>query len=230
MNSTKKNGYKSIILETLDDFPSGLTITDLSDKTGAHRNTVSTHLRSLENEGLVSKKEIGSAHLYFSKRREYLSKALVNSFLQALLSGLKDKFPNREIIFKEIGYEILKKFQFPISNAYIEEFKKARKSRDQISQLKLFEKFYNSYDFFQDDINISIQKLSQNKAIIRLSNSEYLKDTDEFIYFFYIACGITEGIYLDNLNKKVLCNVEKIHVSKEKEDSYIDISLKIKQD
>ena len=83
MNSTKKNNYKSKILETLDDFPSGLTITDLSEKTGAHRNTVSTHLRALESEGSVSKKEIGSAHLYISKRREYLNKRLVNSFLQA---------------------------------------------------------------------------------------------------------------------------------------------------
>jgi len=229
MNSTKRNGYKSIILETLDDFPSGLTISDLSDKTGAHRNTVSNHLRSLENKGLVSKKEIGSAHLYFSKRREYLSKALVNSFLHALLAGLKNKFPNKELIFKEIGYEILKKFQFPIGDAYIEEFRKARKTKDQISQLKLFEKFYNSYDFFQDDLNISIQELSQNKAIFRLSNSEYLKDSNEFIYFFYIACGITEGIYLNNLNRQVQCNVEKIHIAKEEDDSFIDISLKIEK-
>ncbi|MFX1464091.1 MAG: helix-turn-helix domain-containing protein, partial [Promethearchaeota archaeon] len=206
MDLAKKNDYKSKILETLDDFPSGLTISDISDKTGAHRNTVSNHLRSLENEGLVLKKEIGSAHLYFSKRREYLNKNLVNSFLQALLFGLKNKFPHKEELFKEIGHEILKKFKFPIGEAYIEEFKKARKTNDPIAQLKLFERFYNSYDFFQDDIYISIQELSQNKAVFRLINSEYLKDKDEFIYFFYIACGITEGIYLENLNKKVLCN------------------------
>ncbi len=227
MNSTKKNDYKSKILETLDDFPSGLTITDLSDKTGAHRNTVSAHLRTLESEGFVTKKEIGSAHLYFSKRRDYLSKKLVNSFLQALLSSLKNKFPNREIVFKEIGHLILKKFQFPIGDVYIEEFKKARKFEDSIAQLKLFEKFYNSYDFFQDDLNISIQELNLNKVIFRLSNSEYLKDNEDFIYFFYIACGITEGIYLANLNKKVVCNVEKIYISKTQDDSYIDISIEI---
>jgi DNA-binding transcriptional ArsR family regulator len=225
MTSTKKNNYKAKILDTLDDFPSGLTITDLSEKTGAHRNTVSTHLRTLENEGSVSKKEIGSAHLYFSKRRDYLSKKLVNTFLQALLSSLKNKFPNKELDFKEIGHEILSKFQFPIGDAYIEEFKKARKIKDLIAYLKLFEKFYNSYDFFQDDLNISIQELSQNKAIFRLSNSEYLKNNDEFIYFFYIACGITEGIYLANLNTEVICDVEKINISKNYEDSSIDISL-----
>ncbi|MFX1380204.1 MAG: helix-turn-helix domain-containing protein [Promethearchaeota archaeon] len=226
MNSIRKNDYKSKILETLDAFPSGLTITDLSEKTGAHRNTVSTHLRSLENEGFVSKKEIGSAHLYFSKRREYLNKELVNSFLKALLFGLKNKFPKNETIFKEIGHEILKKFQFPIGDAYIEEFKKARKTKDQISQLKLFQKFYDSYDFFQDDLNISVQELTQNYALFRLSNSEYLKDSEEFTYFFYIACGITEAIYMLNLNKKVICSVEKIHITKNQNESYIDISLK----
>jgi DNA-binding transcriptional ArsR family regulator len=227
MELTKKNDYKSKILETLDDYPSGLTISDISDKTGAHRNTVSNHLRTLESDGLVSKKEIGSAHLYFSKRREYLSKDIVNSFLQALLFGLKNKFPNRQDVFKEIGHEILKKFQFPIGDAYIEEFKRARKTKDPVAQLKLFEKFYNSYDFFQDDINISLQELSHNRATYRFTNSEFLKENDEFIYFFYIACGITEGIYLTNLNKTVECDIEKVHTSKNEEDSYIDISLKI---
>jgi DNA-binding transcriptional ArsR family regulator len=227
MSSNKRNDYKSKILETLDDFPSGLTISDISEKTGAHRNTVSTHLRSLESKGLVSKKEIGSAHLYFSKKRGYISKGLVNSFLQALLSGLKNQFPNRESNFKEIGHEILKRFQFPIGNAYIEEFIKAKNDKNHISQLKLFEKFYNSYDFFQDDIGISIQELSQNSALFRLSNSEFLKDTEEFIYFFYIACGITEEIYLQNLNLTVKCDVEKINISKKKGESFLDISLKI---
>jgi len=55
----------------------------------------------------------------------------------------------------------------------------------------------------KDDLDISIQELSQTTALFRLSNSEYLKDTKYFKYFFYIACGITEGLNLDNLNKKV---------------------------
>ena len=227
MSSHKKNDYRSQILERLDDAPSGLTIKELSERTGAHRNTVSTHLGALESEGLVSKKEIGTAHLYFSKRRDYLSKSLVNSFLKALLSSIKKKFKEQEIVFKEIGREILKKFEFPIGNAYIDEFKTARKTKEPIAQLKLFEKFYNSYDFFQDDLNISIRYLSQNKAVFRLSNSEYLQGTDEFIYFFYIACGITEEIYRTNLNKKVHCNVEKVHVASQKENAYLDISLEM---
>jgi DNA-binding transcriptional ArsR family regulator len=227
MSIHKKNDYRSQILETLDDAPSGLTIKELSEITGAHRNTVSTHLYTLGNEGLVSKKEIGTAHLYFSKRREYLSKSLVNSFLKALLSSLKEKYAGQEKNFKEIGHLIIKKFQFPIGDAYINEFRKAKKTKESIAQLKLFEKFYNSYDFFQDDLTISIRHLSHNKAIFRLSNSEYLQASEEYTYFFFIACGITEAIYLINLNKKVLCNVEQIQIADQKEEAYIEISLEI---
>jgi DNA-binding transcriptional ArsR family regulator len=225
MKSNKKNDYRSKILEELDDNPSGLTITELSEKTGAHRNTVSTHIRSLESEGLVLKKEIGSAHLYFSKRREYLNKELVNSFLRALLSALKDTYPNDKRQFKEIGWRILDKFQFPIGKPYLEAFKRSREITDPKAQLKLFKTFYNSYDFFQDDLDISIQELNEAKIVYRIKNSDYLGKSDEFIYFFYIACGITEGIYLQNLNKKVACNIENIHITKKKENNFIDISI-----
>jgi DNA-binding transcriptional ArsR family regulator len=228
MKSMKKNDYKLKILEQLDDFPSGLTITELSEKTGAHRNTVSTHLRALVNEGVITKKEIGSAHLYFSKKREYINKELVNSFLQALLYGLKEKYPHNEQIFKQIGWKILERFQFPIGEPYVKEFKKAREIVDDKAQLKLFSKFYNSYDFFQDDLDISLQDLHQNKAIFRLRNSDYLQNSNDYIYFFYIACGITEGIYLQNLNRKVECNVNKIHISSKRKESFVDILLEMK--
>ena len=86
--------------------------------------------------------------------------------------------------------------------------------------------FYNYFDFFQDEIDISIVELQVNRIVYRLSNSEFL--TDSFIYFIYVACGITEGIYRLNVNIKVECNVEKIKISANKEESYIDISLEIK--
>ena len=95
-----------------------------------------------------------------------------------------------------------------------------------ILELKLFKEFYNSYDFFQEDLDISLVELHQNKIICRLKNSEFLNN--DFLYFFYIACGIIEGIYLQNLNRKVICNVEKIHISSKSDESFIDISLEIK--
>ena len=226
MGSKNKNNYEVKILDTLANSPSGLTITELSKESGIHRNTVSKYLRGLEKEGLVTKKEIGAARIYFSKQRKFLKKNLVNSFMKALLYGLKDKFPENEQIFKEIGFKILDYFRFPIGNAYIKEFKKVKDSSDSIMELKLFEEFYNSYDFFQDDLDISLVELHQKKVVYRLKNSEFLHK--DFIYFFYIACGITEGIYIQNLNREVTCNVESLNIAKDSKDSYIDISLEIK--
>jgi DNA-binding transcriptional regulator YhcF (GntR family) len=225
MSPKKTNNYEVKILEALANSPSGSTITELSNETGIHRNTVSKYLTGLEGEGSVKKKEIGAARLYFSKKRKFLKKKLVNSFLQALLNGLKEFFPNKEEVFKKIGIKILEHFQFPIGLAYTKEFEKVRDSDDYVVILKLFKEFYNSYDFFQEDLDIQIVELHQNKVIYRLQNSEYLNQN--YIYFFYIACGITEGIYLQNLNLEVNCNVKNINLAKNSAESYIDISLEI---
>jgi len=223
----EKNDYKSKILNTLSDSASGLTITEISSKARIHRNTVSKYLGILEAEELVKKKDIGAARLYFSKKRKYLRKKLVNTFIQALLYALKSKFPDKEKIFKEIGLKLLEHFQFSLGDAYRKEIEKLRVITDTKAYLKLFKEFYNSFDFFQDDIDISIVELHQNKVIYRIKNSEYLDNSDAFIYFFYVMCGITEGIYLRNLNIKIVCNVEKFHVSSNKEENFIDISLEI---
>lgn len=227
MNSNNKINYKSKLLDQLSEFPSGLTITELSNQTKIHRNTVSKYLSILEAEGLVKKKNISAARLYFSEKRRFLRKDLVNSFLQALLIALKNKFSDQEQIFKEVGNEITKFFEFPLGKEYFEEFEKVKDISNTKIHLKLFQKFYNSFDFFQDDLDISIIDLHEDKAIYRLKKSEFLESSDDFIYYFYIVCGITEGVYLQKLNKKVICNVEKINISSNKEESYIDISLEI---
>ena len=223
----EKNDYKSKILNTLSDSASGLTITEISSKARIHRNTVSKYLGILEAEELVKKKDIGAARLYYSKKRKFIRKKLVNQFIQALLYALKSKLPNKEELCKEVGLKILDHFEFSLGDAYRKEIEKLRKNSDTKAYLKLFREFYNSFDFFQDDIDISILELYQNKVLYRIKNSEYLDNTDDFIYFFYVVCGITEGIYLRNLDMKVICNVEDIHISSNKEESHIDISLEI---
>lgn len=229
MESNKKGNYKSEILKKLDDSPFGLTIKEISEKTGFHRNTVSKYVNILEAEDLVNKKEISAARVFFSKKRPYLQRSLVNSFIKALIYALKNKFPDKEQIFKEVGWRILEEFQFPIGDAYFKEFEKYRRISDSQSQLKLFKEFYNAFDFFQEDLDISVIELQKKKIVYRIRNSEYLGTSDKFVYFYYIACGITEGIYLQNLNRKIICNVENINISNNKEESFIDISLEIKE-
>ncbi|MFO7797855.1 MAG: helix-turn-helix domain-containing protein [Promethearchaeati archaeon] len=227
MTKTKNLNYRKEILETLEDHPFGLTITELSEKTGFHRNTISKYMSIFEEELLVDKREIAAASVYYRKQRKYIRKEMFVSFIKALLAGLKQRIPNKNEIFKEIGRIITEEFQFPIGDKYIEEFKRAKKSLDIIPKLKLFQHFYNSFDFFQDDLDIEIVELKNNKITFRLKNSEFLEPSGKFLYFFDIACGITEGIYLQNLNMKINCDVEDIAISADHKERYIDISIQI---
>jgi len=227
MSNNEKPNYRQQILATLEDFPFGLTIKEIANKTGFHRNTVSKYLSILEAEELVNKREIAAASVYYTKERKYIRKEMVVSFIKALLAGLKKTIPDQNEEFKEIGGIIIKEFHFPIGNTYIEEFKRAKKSSELIPKLKLFQHFYNSFDFFQDDLDIEIVELKNNKITFRLKNSEFLEPSGKFLYFFYIACGITEGIYLQNLNMEINCDVEDIVISTDQKERYIDISIQI---
>jgi len=222
-----KNDYKTKILNKLEDSASGLTITELSKKLKMHRNTVSKYLFGLEKEGLVKMKEIGVAKLYLSTKRKYLRRKLVNSFIQALLYGLKSNFPNKEQIFKNVGRNLLEHFQFSLGDAYTKEFETIKASSNSDTYLELFKEFYNAFDFFQDDLDISLVELRPHKVVYRIKNSEFLTNSDDFIYYFYIVCGITEGVYYRGLDVNINCNIEKIQISNDKEGSFVDISLEI---
>ncbi len=227
MQSDKRNKYKSKILESLTDSPFGQTIKEISEKTGFHRNTISKYVAILEGEGILDKKEISAAKVYFRRKREYIKKSLARTFMQGIVYAVRSEFPNQEKALKEIGRKILNRFQFSIGEAYLKEFEKLRGISDPQIQLKLFKEFYNSFDFFQDDLDISIVELNKKKVIYRIKDSEFIGTSEDFIYFYYIVCGITEEIYLRNMNLKILCNVENIHISNDKEESSIDISLEI---
>ncbi|MFX1337475.1 MAG: winged helix-turn-helix domain-containing protein [Promethearchaeota archaeon] len=222
-----KNDHKSKILSKLEDSTSGLTITELSKKVKFHRNTVSKYLNVLEAEGLVKKKEIGKALLYLSTKRKYLRRKLVNSFVKALLYGLKTNFPHNKEVFKNVGRNLLEYFQFSLGDAYLQEFVKRKENSNSDAYLELFKEFYNAFDFFQDDLDISFVELTPHRVVYRIKNSEFLENTDDFIYYFYIVCGITEGIYLRGLEIKINCNVENIHISNKRRESFVDISLEI---
>ncbi|MFX1393335.1 MAG: HTH domain-containing protein [Promethearchaeota archaeon] len=228
MEENYKNNYKSKILKKLDNYPFGLTIKEIAEKIGYHRNTVSKYVAILEAEGLIKKKKISAASVYSSKKRKSLPRNLVNSFFQALLVELKNLLPDKEKIFKEAGKKMMEHFQYPIGDTIFKEFEKAKQISDPQVHLKVFKKFYNYFDFFQEDVKISIVEIQNKKILYRISNSEYLGNTNNFIYFYYIACGVTEGIHLQILNKKIICNIERVHISNNKEDSFIEISIELK--
>ncbi len=165
--------------------------------------------------------------MYFSTRRIFLPKSTVLGYYKAILSGFKKKYPKDEEIFKEIGHLVLNEFNFSLSPSLSKELKAMKENKDPKLHLKLFKKIYPSFDFIQEGLDISEVKLDENgkKAIYRFKNSELLENSKNFVYHFYMICGIIEAVFKKENEKIVLCNVEKIEISPEKENSYIDISM-----
>jgi DNA-binding transcriptional ArsR family regulator len=222
-----KNDFKLQILDELDESPLGLTITEISAKTGIHRNTVSKYVIVLEAEGLVNKKEVSRSKLFFSKKRKYLPRKLVGSFMKALFSALKDKVPDRKEDFKEIGRAILENFKFPLGEEIVNEFERLRTDYGPQAKLQFFQEFYDSFDLFQDNPDVLIIELQEKRVIYKIKNPEFLRPPGNSTYFFYLACGIAEGLYKKLLKTIVSCNVLEIHVSNNIEESYVKILLEL---
>ena len=113
-NNKKKKGkgtdWKKEILKFLNDNPSGYTITNIAERIGTTRITVSKYLALLEQENKVLSKEIGVYKLYFSKVRKYLDLDLIRSFYSAFLSGVKTQFGSDNEKFKKLGFFISDSF------------------------------------------------------------------------------------------------------------------------
>jgi len=220
--------YKEKILECLYQNTTGLTIIEISRLIDGNRNTVSKYLNRLKDEKLVYKKNIGKARLYFSKKRKSLPMSVVISFMKAVLSGLNTKFPKKEQTFKEIGHLISNQYQFPFGPTFAKELEKVRGSPDIEMHLKRFKKLYPTFDFLQEDLDIQIIELEKNNAIYRFRNSEFLHNSNDYIYYYYMICGIIEGFLSKEIPGQVICNIESIQLDEIKENSYIDISIEIK--
>jgi DNA-binding transcriptional ArsR family regulator len=221
----ERKNCKSEILRVLEDSPLGLTINELASEIEAHRNTVSTHVKILEAAGLVTKKQISRAKVFFSKKRTHLDRKLIASLFQAFFGGIKEELPNNEKVFKKVGGRVLDHFQFPLAQQVVQEAKKGE--YESLELLKFFQEFYNQIDILQEDIDISIRELNQDRILYRLKNSEFLGPSGEFNYFFYVISGMVESVYNKYFHKKIACNVEDIHNSDNMEEAFVDISLEI---
>ena len=235
MSQISKKGtgieYEFEILECIRNHPGGLTITDIADLKSYSRNTVSKYVSILELKTLVFSRKIGAYKLYFSSDISFIPSRTVLSYYKALLTGLKEHFPNKEQIFKEIGKHESTQIDFAFGPKVYKQLKSFRGHPISAIHLEVFKDFYPTYDIFQPNIEISILKADpeRKKAIYRFKNSVFLEDSDDFIYHIYIACGITEGVLERELDTQVECNVEEIYVSKKnKKDSYFDLSIQIR--
>ena len=118
-------------------------------------------------------------------------------------------------------------FEFPIGKSYIKEIEKVKTEGDARAQMEIFREFYNSFDFLQDDVEIIPIELSNNKAVYRYKNSEFFEDCDDYLYYYYIVCGLAEGLFMQYFNRKVNCRIINHKILENKEDSFVDISIEI---
>lgn len=217
-----KANWKKKILNFLENNPSGFTIKDIAEEIKTTRITVSKYLSLLEQEKKVFSKEIGVYKLYFSTERKYIAIDLIRAFYKSLLSGMKEKFSEKEE-FKKIGYLISDSmFTF-----LVEQYPKSL--REQITSFKdflnYFGKMYPYLDFLYSK-NLTIEEEineKEEKGLYRFKNVEILNVSEDFEYHFYIISGIIEKTLSKLFKRKpVICNVESIN----KEEKIVTISIK----
>lgn len=60
------------ILDCLEEHPAGLSISDIAEETGLHRNTISPKIKDMVEEDEVEEKKVGTAKLYYLKEHSGL--------------------------------------------------------------------------------------------------------------------------------------------------------------
>lgn len=209
--------------------PSGLTKTDIAKGTGFSRNTVSKYISILEDKDEIYKKKVGAYNLYFSKKQAFFPKRIALSYYKAIIAGIKNHYSDEKEKLKQIGRDSVKYIDFDQSEKSKKQLEGIRGNPIIKLYFEAFRKFYPSFDLMQPNIKISepIIQNSGKKAVYRFTNSEFIRDSEDFIYHFYIIAGIIEQQFSCLFNRNINCNVEKINISHEKEESYVDISITV---
>lgn len=207
--------------------PSGLTKTDIAKGTGFSRNTVSKYISILEDNDEIYKKKVGAYNLYFSKKQSFFPKRIALSYYKAVIAGIKKHYPCNEEILKQIGRESVKYIDFDQSEKSKKQLKGIRGNPIIKLYFEVFRKFYPSFDLMQPNVKISEPEIqnSGKKAVYRFTSSEFIKDSEDFIYHFYIIAGIIEKQFSDLFKRTIKCNVENIRIPNEEGESFVDISI-----
>ncbi len=217
------------ILEYIRDKPGGVTVSDIAKFTGFSRNTVSKYVSILELKEHIFSKKIGAYRLFFTTKRNFIPLELAISYYKALISRFKKYIPDTGELAKKVGKEAIRDIKFTFGDNVYKQMKSLKNNPISRVHLESFKSFYPTYDPFSPDIEISIINIDPKgkSATFRFKNSPFLTDTRDFDYHIYIIAGITEGILERELKVKVSCEIKDIHPSKQKEDAFFDIIIKL---
>lgn len=227
MNSNQKREYDEEILECLQNYSFGLTITDIADKIDTTRNTVYRYLALLEGKNLVFKKKVGRYVLYFSKdkRMEFLKD--ITPVYKSLIKSIQNEFGTRIETYKRIGKDLVDVLTLPVHTEGFEQLE----SLQNLTNKEIFELIKNIFPFlsiFDNKVNVRIIEISKDNstAIYQIYNSNLLESEDYLIHF-YILAGYLQQELKTILKKDVICKISKYEIFSKKKDSYLNFSLKL---
>lgn len=233
MPKKKLPNYEKEILTFIREHHSGVTLADISKKMKFSKNTISKYVMALELKDKVYSQPVGRYKLYFSTSKSFLPKATIISIIKALFLAIKTKFPNQPQLYKEIGVELQKNFDYRYSKGFFNNGVNKKEAVNEITDFKPhFEYFidvFNSQNIFQDTINVELIRYENNekKAIYKFSNSEFLETNDNFIFYFYMIAGIIEVYLGEELERKVNCEIINTNISEKKDESYVEMFIEI---
>ncbi|MFX1277729.1 MAG: hypothetical protein ACFFAT_22145 [Promethearchaeota archaeon] len=232
MNSTitkkpESIDYENEILDYIRENPSGVTITDIAKDMSYSRNTVSKYITALQLKDKIFNKSIGQYNLYFSVNTRFIPKGTMVLVFKAILKSLKMFLPNDGSIYKEMGKNFFLNFEYKFGESLLKEIATLKKIKEPKLHLEFFRKLFPSFNFLQDTMEITSMTFENNyrKAIYRFQNSEFINTSNYYVFYFYIIAGVAEACFMSKLNRNVSCDIVKIHISDNKEESYVDLSI-----
>lgn len=205
-----EDDWKQDIVNYLLDYPSGLTITDISNGIDTSRITVSKYIGILEAEKKVITKKIGAYTLYYSAERGLVPKKLMLSYYIGLLTGLKKEIHDKEK-FKQFGITIADFMGFPYGSAYPDAVMPNKEGTIE-KFFKYFGKTFSYIDFIYEKHPIIKTEIEGNKAKFTLSEIELFDRSENYDVHFYISSGVIEAIVSKTLQRNSYCNVEEIDI------------------
>ncbi len=138
---------------------------------------------------------------------------------------------NAQEVAKVMGKDAIKNkdIVFPFSKSTRKQLRSLKDKKLSKLHLEGFQQFYTAYDIFQPDVNIEITEFDEENqsALYRFTNSIFLEDNDDYVYHIFFMVGITEGIIEEALERGVQVSIEKIHVAKDKKNSFFEIKIEI---
>ena len=237
VNAISKNDividYETEILDYIRENPSGVTITDISNAMTYSRNTVSKYSAILQLKGKIYSKAVGRYNLLFSTKKAFIPKNIIISMNKALFLALKNKLPDNERLYIEIGKELQKNFDYRYNKGFFENDVKKKeglhKLKDYKPHFEYFVEIFNSSNILQDSAQAMLLRYENDEkiAIYRIQNSEFLENNDDYVFYFYMIAGIIEAYLGEEMNRKVTCEILEINPSEKMEDSYVDLSISI---